>query len=216
MGRRQPGLGHALRHLEGGYHAWSGVREEEHHPIAEPLDRPAAVLDRCPLHEPTELLGEVSRRLVAPLLGQPRVAGDVQEAHRRWMLEAAVQAGRGQLHLQAFDDGGGPGLRLLEVVHPEDGLLGEDAHPIGEVGPEDLVGPLACRDGRHDDLGSPPCRLRFGHAAQAIALDPEQSLDGCRVEPCLDLGLDERGVRQLVVADRDRPDAAEANQQPRG
>ena len=31
-------------------------------------------------------------------------------------VETAVQARRGQLHLQALDDGGGPGLLLLEVV----------------------------------------------------------------------------------------------------
>ncbi len=161
---------------------------------------PCLTDDRCTSRPSCS--GESSRRGVAPLLCQPRVAGDVQEAHRRRMLEAAVQAGGGQLHLQAFDDGAGPGLCLLEVVHPEDGLLGQDAHPIREVGPEDLVGPLARRDGRHDDLGSPPGRLRLGHAAQAVALDPEQSLAGRRIEPGVDLRLDERGIRQLIVADQ--------------
>ena len=54
--RRQPGLGHARHHLEGGHDARAGVREVEHDPVAQPLDRPAAVLDRRALHQPAELL----------------------------------------------------------------------------------------------------------------------------------------------------------------
>ena len=43
--------------------------------------------------------------------------------------------------------------------------------------------------------------LRLGHAAQAVALDAQQPLDGDRAEPGLDLDLDELGVGQLPVAD---------------
>ena len=100
MGRRQPGVDHARDHLQRGHDAAARVREVEHHPVAEPLHRPAAVLDRRPLDEPAELLGQLGRRRVAPLLGEPRVAGDVEEAHRGGMLEAAVQAGGGQQRLE--------------------------------------------------------------------------------------------------------------------
>ena len=114
---------------------------------------------------------------------------------RRGMVETAVQARRGQLHLQALDDGGGPGLLLLEVVHPDQGLLGQDAHPMRGVDPEDLVGPLPRLGGRHDHLRFPPGRLRFGHAAQAVTLDTQELLGGGWAEPRLDLGRDESGVR---------------------
>ncbi len=112
-----------------------------------------------------------------------------------------MQAGRGQLHLQALDDRARPGLGLLEVVHAKDGLLGQEAHPVGEVDPQDLIRPPAGRHRRQDDLGPPPRGLGLRHAAQAIGPDAEQSLAGGGVEAGGDLGLQERGVREFRVTD---------------
>ena len=74
------------------------------------------------------------------------------------------------------------------------------AHPIAEVDPEDLVGPLACLDGGTDHLGLPHGRLRLGHAPHAVALGAQQLLDGGLAEPRLDLRLDHLGAGELLVA----------------
>jgi hypothetical protein len=71
---------------------------------------------------------------------------------------------------------------------------------VTEVRPEGLIAPLAGCDGWRHDLGVPPGRLRLGQAAQAVAGDAEQSLDGDRVEARHDLERDELGVGQLAVA----------------
>ena len=66
-----------------------------------------------------------------------------------------MQTGVGQHQFEAFDDVAGPRTRLLQVVHGDDGALGERAHLIAEVDPEDLVGLFACLDGGTDHLGLP-------------------------------------------------------------
>ena len=122
-------------------------------PIAQPLTGRPPCLTADRLHQPAEPLGELCRCRVPALLGEPRVAGDVQEAHGRWMLEARMQSRRGELRLQAVDDRAGPGQHLLEVVHPDQGMLGQDAHPVGEVDAQDLVGPPAGLGGGREHLG---------------------------------------------------------------
>ena len=74
VGRRQPGGRQPVHHLEGGAHAGAGVAEVEHHAVAQPLDGLAAVLHGAALHEPRDRRGQVGGRIVAALLGQPRVA----------------------------------------------------------------------------------------------------------------------------------------------
>ena len=148
-----------------------------------------------------ELLGQAGRRGVAVLLGQARVPGDVEEAHRRGVLEPAVESGRGELHLEPVDDAGGPGSRLLDVVHRDHGLLRQDAHPVAEVDAQDLVGPHAGAHRGLDHLRYPRRRLGLGDPAHAVALGADQLLDRGRPEPAVELRLDHGDVRQLRVAD---------------
>ena len=65
---------------------------------------------------------------------------------------------------------------------------------------EDLVGPLARRHRRADHLGLPHVGLRLGHAAQAVALDPHQLLQGGRAKARRDRQLEHLRVGQLLVA----------------
>ncbi len=143
--RRQTGPGHACDHLDRREHALPRVGEVEHDAVAEPLDGPPAVLDRRPAHDPAEPVRQLGGRGVTVLLGELRVAGDVEEAHRRWPVQAAVQPCAGEHRLDPLHEIAGPRLRLLEVVHRDHRLLGEGAHPIAEVGAQDLVRPLAAR-----------------------------------------------------------------------
>src|SRR5687768_10175198 len=46
MGRRETDAARLLHHLQGGLDAGAGIAEVEHHAVAEPLDRLAAVLGR--------------------------------------------------------------------------------------------------------------------------------------------------------------------------
>ena len=133
MRRRQSGFGDALDHLECRDHARPGVREMQHHAIAEPLDGPAAVLDRGSLDDPAELAGEFGRGRVTLFLGQAGVAGDVEEAHGRAGVRAGYAARPTPVLLDSVDDPGGPRARLLEAVHAEHRSLAEHGVAIAEV-----------------------------------------------------------------------------------
>ena len=112
-----------------------------------------------------------------------------------------MEAGRGELHLEPVDDAGGPGSRLLDVVHRDHGLLRQDAHPVAEVDAQDLVGPHAGAHRGLDHLRDPRRRLGLGHPAHAVAVRADQLLDRGRTEPAIELRLDHGDVRQLRVAD---------------
>ena len=202
MGRRQPRGREPVHHLEGGAHAGAGIAEVEHHAVAQPLDGLAAVLHGAALHQPRDRRGQVGGRVVAALLGQPRVAGDVEEADRRESLEAAVDARLRHQHLEAFDDVGGPGSRLLRVVHGEDGLLGR-AGRSGRRARRSRSPPGPCPRPMAGSITS-----EFHQAASCSAIrrvlspvDAEQALDGGRPEPLGELELDERHDRHLVLAE---------------
>ena len=169
----------------------------EHHPVTEPLHRPPAVLHGDPLDEPAEPIGQLGRRRISLFLGEAGVPGDVEEAHRRRVFEAAVHPGRSQLGLEPLDDVPAPRLGLLQVVHADHGLLTQDTHPIAELDPENLVRPLAGRHGRRNDLGLPHPRLRLCDATKAVGLDPHQSLDAGRLESRSERQLDDRDMGQF-------------------
>jgi len=71
------------------------------------------------------LAAKVRRGFVPPLLGQPGVFGDVEEAHRRRTVQPAEQAGPFQGALHHLDGALAPGVLLLPAVDGEEGLLGE-------------------------------------------------------------------------------------------
>ena len=54
VGWRQPGGGQPVHHLEGGTYAGARIAEIEHHTVAQPLDRLAAVLHGAALHQPRD------------------------------------------------------------------------------------------------------------------------------------------------------------------
>ena len=112
-----------------------------------------------------------------------------------------MDAGLRHQHLEGLDDVGGPGPRLMRVVHREDGLLGKGGDPIGELGVPDPLRTLAGGLESLDHLGGPPGGLLFGDPARALALDAEQALDRGGPEPLGDLELDERHDRHLVLAE---------------
>ena len=89
----------------------------------------------------------------------------------------------------------------MGVVHGKEGLLAQRSDPIGEVGAPDLLRALAGSHGGLDHFGGPPGGLLFGDPTGALALDPEQTLDGGRPEPLGYLELDEWHHLHLVLAE---------------
>ena len=85
------------------------------------------MLHGAALHESRDRAGEVRRRVVAPLLRQPRVPGDVKEADGRRSLEPAVEprGGHTESSKLSMRHAACPDARLVGVVHREDGLLRE-------------------------------------------------------------------------------------------
>src|SRR3712207_8103527 len=59
------------------------LAEVQHDTVAQPLHRGAPVGPRRALDQHGQGPGELGGGLVAPLLGEPGVAGQVEEAHRR-------------------------------------------------------------------------------------------------------------------------------------
>ncbi|MGO9180140.1 MAG: hypothetical protein ACLQHS_12925 [Candidatus Limnocylindrales bacterium] len=134
------------------------------------------------------------------LLSEARVAGDIEKADRRRSLEAAVEPRLRQQHLEAFDQVGGPGARLLGVVHGQDSLFREWGTPIGELRVGHLLRAMARGHSRRDHLGVPPGGLRFGDPTGAVAVNAEQPLDGDRPKSGGDLQLKEGHDPHLVLA----------------
>ena len=169
-------------------------------PSPQPLDRFAAVLHGAALHQPRNRRRQISGRIVAAFLGEPRVSADIEEADRRLALEAAVDPSLRHHHLEAFDDVGDPGASLLRVVHGQEGLLRKRGDPVGEVGVRDLLRALARHHGWLDHLGVPPGPFLFGDPRGAVALHTEETLDRGRPESFRELEFDERHDRHLIVA----------------
>src|SRR5207245_518653 len=90
-----------------------------------PLHRTAAVPHRRALYEARQLARQIRRSVVAALLRQAGVAGQVQEADRRWPLQPAVEAGPVECHLEAAEDVAEPGVRLLAVVDRKERRVGD-------------------------------------------------------------------------------------------
>ena len=68
----------------------AGVVEVEHDAVAEPLHRAAPVTQGGLLHDAREVGGELGRGLVASLLGERRVAGQVEKGDRGRLLRVGT------------------------------------------------------------------------------------------------------------------------------
>ena len=92
MRRGQIRLGGAFHHFQGGQDGASRLAEIEHHAVAQPLDRLAAVVDGGPLDEAGELARQLRRRLVATFVRQSCVPREIEETDRRQVIEGLVEA----------------------------------------------------------------------------------------------------------------------------
>ena len=91
-------------------------------------------MDRDALHDPAQLLGEGRGGGIAALLGQLRVAGDVEEAHRRRrLLLADMQARLLEGGRDTLDDIRRPHMRLLGVVDRHQRAVRGVGEPRGNV-----------------------------------------------------------------------------------
>src|SRR5919106_6189645 len=93
VGRWQVVVRDTLGHLEGREHGTTRFPEIEHHSVAEPLHRSAPVFLGGPPDQACQLRRQIRGGLIATLLGQPRVPGDVEEADRRRTVQPTVQTG---------------------------------------------------------------------------------------------------------------------------
>ena len=123
MRRRKARPRDLVRHRQRGDHPGTGLAEVEHHAVAQPLDRPPAMLDRDARDEPSEDVGEVGRGHVPPLARQSREARDVEEAHRRRPFLGSDDPRRGELSGDPLDDVRGIGIPELGPVHRHQGIL---------------------------------------------------------------------------------------------
>ncbi len=183
MRRRQPFGLDALDHRERGADTRSRVTKMEHHSVAQPLDRPATVRDGGPLHESRQISGELRGCLVAALLCQPRVPGDVEKAHRRWPVQPALDAGVGDGRLDDADDVRAPCMCLVGVIDHQQRLVDLSAEPGGHL----RSCPLTDLDDRHarrrlspDDIDPPQLARGVGNPSETVADDPEDPLHRCR------------------------------------
>src|SRR5829696_7077787 len=76
----QAGGRYAVYQLEGRKHAGSRVAEVPHHAVTQPLHRPTAALERASSDESAQPLSQVGRGLVATLVCEAGVTGDVEKA----------------------------------------------------------------------------------------------------------------------------------------
>ena len=200
---RQPGRGHAIDHVQRRHHARSHVAEVDHHAVAQPLHRAPAVVDRRALHQRRQPLRQVGRGIVAALVGEPRVAGDVQEADRRRSRGGGEHAGSGQRLLEAADDVVRPGVHLPRVPQRHQGLVRRLVQPhrlLGRGGRTQFLRAPSPRQHRLHQVRAPGVRLCLGHAPQAVTGHPQPSADRYRSKADIHLGLDERDHRELALA----------------
>jgi hypothetical protein len=122
MRRRKARAGDSIDHFQRGEDARPGIRKVEHDAIPQPFHRATTVLHRRPLHESVEGFGKVGRCLVSTLLGQARVAGDVEEADGGVPLGRAMDTRRVEQVAETADDVRRPGQRLLGMPRREQGV----------------------------------------------------------------------------------------------
>src|SRR4029453_13905906 len=123
----------ALNQVEAGDHGCPGLPKVEHPAVPEPPDRPAPSTPRDVVHQRDQPPRDLSGGLVAALLGQARVAGQVDKADGWWLCHAFLETGT-----------------LKCLLHVVDGVLGPDVLATAAVDhqkhsfqqPDDLVAEL--------------------------------------------------------------------------
>src|SRR5215218_9543295 len=109
MGWGQIDRGAALDQVEAGDHCRPGLPKVEHPAVPEPPDGPAPSTPGDVVHQSDQPPRDLSGGLVAALLGQAGVAGQVDKADGRWLRHSCLETVAVKC--------------LLDVV---DGVLGPD------------------------------------------------------------------------------------------
>src|SRR5215213_11584945 len=104
MSGRQPGGRYAVYQLQGRNHTGSRVAEVHHRAVTQPLHRPTAALERASSDKSAQPLSQVGGGLVATLVCEAGVTGNVEEADGRRSVEGLQQSRIGQGLLEAADD----------------------------------------------------------------------------------------------------------------
>lgn len=97
--RRKARRGDSFHQLERGCHRTARLLEVEHHPVAKPLDRPAAMCTCAPLNKLAEGRRQLGGRFVPPFLSQPGEASEVQKTDRWRLGDLAMEPRPFQRHL---------------------------------------------------------------------------------------------------------------------
>ena len=160
------------------------------------------------------MLGKLGRRRIPTLVGEARVPGDVEEAHRRRPVDPLLQTRPLERGPHRGHDVARPDMPLLGAVDRQQGVDRQEAEPWGDLGrpPAEILLGQAAGKHRIGDLAAPPLALGFGNSPQALAVDAQAALDRERTEAEADLVLDERNDRELVLAHEvigGRPGSAE-------
>src|SRR5207245_4736278 len=93
----------------------------EHHAVAQPFHRAATATLGLPLYERSEARRELSGGIVAALLGEARVAGEVEKHHRRRRpLPPGRDARLLERLLDMADDVLDDRVLLMAVIQPVD------------------------------------------------------------------------------------------------
>jgi hypothetical protein len=123
-------------------------------------------------HQHRQRLDQRGGGLVAPLLGEPGVAGQVQKAHRRDPLGAGAGADLPQRRLDVLDLVLDPGQLLLAVVDGHDRPV-QQRRELGVEPGGQLQGLLLTHAGlQHRQLDAGVVGLALGLGGQAQAIGP--------------------------------------------
>ena len=158
-----------------------------HDAVAQPLDRTAAVRDRRPLDEFREVARERGGCLITPLMRQPCVARDIEEAHgggrfsRLDPASAIVVSRTPMMFLPTFE------LRGRGRWRAARGRPARSGAPEGPSSVHSPISTLDMPDAACAPMTSTRHRLACGvrDPSEAIADDPEDPLHRCRGIPTI-------------------------------
>ena len=103
MHRWKACIGSAFDHVEAREDGGDGFLEVEHPAVSEPPDRSSATAAGVVLDEGREVRREFGRELVSSLLGQSRIAGEVDEADGGRLRNLLEEAGKLESDLSVVD-----------------------------------------------------------------------------------------------------------------
>jgi hypothetical protein len=204
MGRRQAGPRHLLNHLHRRADGTPRISEVEHHAVTEPLDRSTTVAAGRPLDHFAQGGGEFRGDLIAPLLGQPRIAHEVQEHHGRNPFRSGEHPGFLERRFDVLDLVLGPHQLLLASVRGHQGPIHQGnpfvGHPGGPLDGLPLTQPSL--EGRHLEAGMVDLGLGHDRLLKALGVGPsDPGHPGLVEHPGGDRLADQGNDLELILPD---------------